>query len=392
MISKIWSTLWRPSAKYSLGALVFVGAIGGVIFWGGFNTFMEHTNSLEFCISCHEMRSTVYQEYKKSVHYSNASGVRAICSDCHVPKDWTNKLIRKIQASNEIYHKIAGSINTPEKFEAKRLQLARHVWESMEASDSRECRNCHSTHAMNFEKQRPKSAEVMQKGFKTGETCISCHKGIAHKLPDMSKGYLAKFEELIALSTKDNSGSDTLYTIVMMPFFMDKADASKGGKGNGRLLSLTELKVLERDGKFLKVRINGWQQDEVGRVIYALRGQRIFSAVLSKKVADEVTRDLTEVDPDTELTWHKVHLDVWVSNENLLNDQEKLWDYGSELFTASCSVCHSKPAPDHSLANQWIGILKAMKRFIVLDKEQYRFLQKYLQFHAKDTGGKDHHG
>ena len=392
MISRIWRTLWSPSARYSLGALIFVGAIGGIIFWGGFNTFMEYTNRMEFCISCHEMRSTVYEEYKKSVHYSNASGVRAICSDCHVPKDWTHKLIRKIQASNELYHKLAGSINTPEKFEAKRLQLARNVWKSMEANDSRECRNCHSSHAMNFEKQQSKSAEVMQKGFQEGETCISCHKGIAHKLPDMSKGYLVKFEELKTLSTHDNSARDTLHTIVMKPFFMDKADALKGGKGKGRLLSVTELKVLERDGKLLKVRVNGWQQDKVDRVIYAMRGQRIFSAVLSKKIIDKVVREKTEVDLDTELTWHKVNLDVWVSNENLIPNQEKLWEYGSELFTASCSVCHSLPAPDHSLANQWIGTLKAMKRFIVLDKEQYRFLQKYLQFHAKDTGGKSHHG
>lgn len=390
MIARIWNFIWSPSARVSLGVLVGLGVVIGIVFWGGFNTFMEYTNKMEFCISCHEMRSTVYEEYKQTVHYSNASGVQAICSDCHVPKDWTRKLVRKVKASGELYHKLIGSIDTREKFEAKRLHLARNVWREMEATDSIECRNCHSQQAMKFEHQKPKAAEIMKKGFANGETCISCHKGIAHKLPDMSKGYLLLFEDLKSLSTRDNSSDDTLYTIDTRPFFVDSSKAGSA-KGQGRLLGATEIKVLERDGELLKVRLDGWQQDKVDRVVYAMRGQRIFSAVLGKKAVANVVREKTEIDPDTELTWHKVHLDVWISNEHLVPDREKLWDYGAEMYNASCGVCHSLPPAGHSLANQWIGILKAMKRFIVLDKEQYRFLQKYLQFHAKDTGGA-HHG
>jgi len=184
VIKRLWNWFWRPNSKFGLGAILIVGGIGGVIFWGGFNTFMEYTNTLEFCISCHEMESTVYQEYKKSVHYKNASGVRVICSDCHVPKEWTPKLVRKIKASNELFHKILGTINTREKFEAKRLELAEHVWASMKETDSRECRNCHSYEAMDFHKQTRRGGEKMEKAFKKGETCIECHKGVAHKLPE----------------------------------------------------------------------------------------------------------------------------------------------------------------------------------------------------------------
>ena len=32
-------------------------------------------------------------------------------------------------------------------------------------------------------------------------------------------------------------------------------------------------------------------------------------------------------------------------------------------------------------------MLKSMERFMTLDKEQTRVLQKYLQLRAKDTGG-----
>ena len=163
----------------TLGASLFF-MIVGVIFWGGFNTSMEATNTLEFCISCHEMEENVYQEYKKTIHYTNRSGVRATCSDCHVPRPWIHKVVRKIQASNEIFHKVLGSIDTPEKFDAKRLKLAKNVWRAMKETDSRECRNCHNFDSMAPESQKKRSRKQHATAMVEGNTCIDCHKGIAH--------------------------------------------------------------------------------------------------------------------------------------------------------------------------------------------------------------------
>ena len=179
----LWAKLKRPSAKYSLLTLLGVGFITGIFFWGGFNTAMEATNTLEFCISCHEMRDTVYQEYKQTIHYSNRTGVRAVCSDCHVPNDWVHKMARKIQASQEVWGKIVGTIDTPEKFEAKRLELATHEWDRMKKAESRECRNCHSFDGMNVEKQKLRAAKMHKIAQDDKKTCIDCHKGIAHKKP-----------------------------------------------------------------------------------------------------------------------------------------------------------------------------------------------------------------
>ncbi|MDP3511768.1 MAG: NapC/NirT family cytochrome c [Sulfuritalea sp.] len=173
----------RPSAKYSLLSLLVVGFFSGIFFWGGFNTGMEATNTLEFCIGCHEMRDNVYVEYKKTIHYSNRTGVRAVCSDCHVPKDWTHKMIRKIQASKEVWGKITGVIDTPEKFAEHRLKMAESEWARMKASDSRECRNCHSFDAMDVEKQKLRGAKMHKIGIEEKKTCIDCHKGIAHTKP-----------------------------------------------------------------------------------------------------------------------------------------------------------------------------------------------------------------
>ena len=114
---------------------------------------MEITNTEQFCIACHEMRDNVYQEIQPTIHFTNRSGVRAICSDCHVPHDWTYKMARKMQASKEVWGWIFGTIDTREKFLAKRKELAGREWERMKANDSLECRNCHEFQAMDFTRQ-----------------------------------------------------------------------------------------------------------------------------------------------------------------------------------------------------------------------------------------------
>jgi len=179
----IKKVLCSPSSKYSLGAILVVGFFAGIIFWGGFNTAMEMTNTESFCISCHEMEENVYREYQNTIHYSNRTGVRATCPDCHVPKEWNHKIVRKIQASNELLHKALGTIDTPEKFEEKRLQLARNVWRAMKNTDSRECRNCHDFESMDYMAQGPRAVPLHITAQDNNMTCIDCHKGIAHSLP-----------------------------------------------------------------------------------------------------------------------------------------------------------------------------------------------------------------
>ena len=182
-----WSIASRPSTHLSLGFLAIGGFVCGVLFWGAFNTALELTNTEKFCTGCHEMRDNVYQELQRTIHFSNRSGVRATCPDCHVPHEWTDKIARKMQASKEVFAKIFGVISTRQKFLDHRLVLAEHEWARMKANDSLECRNCHSAVAMDFTKQTQRAANIHSKFLITKErTCIDCHKGIAHELPDMT--------------------------------------------------------------------------------------------------------------------------------------------------------------------------------------------------------------
>lgn len=175
--------LGQPSTKYSLLTLLLIGCLVGILGWSGFHTVLEATNTTEFCISCHEMNDTVYQEYKQTVHYANRTGVRAGCPDCHVSKALGLKLIAKVKASHDVWSTLTGSINTKEKFEAKRMAMAQSQWNQMKASDSRECRDCHHVDGMSLQKQRPAAQRKHASAQQEGKTCIDCHKGIAHLLP-----------------------------------------------------------------------------------------------------------------------------------------------------------------------------------------------------------------
>ena len=142
------------------------------------------TNTESFCISCHEMEQNVFQEYKKTIHYSNSTGLSASCPECHVPREWGRKVVRKVRATNELYHWVIGSIDTPEKFQSKRHELAKNVWESMRETDSRECRNCHDYSHMSLQQQTAMAKTTHELGVSLGQTCIDCHQGVAHSLPE----------------------------------------------------------------------------------------------------------------------------------------------------------------------------------------------------------------
>jgi cytochrome c-type protein NapC len=182
LLGRVWARVKRFGPWTAVGLFAL-----GIAFWGGFNWSLELTNTETFCISCHEMQENVFKEYQYTVHYSNRTGVRATCPDCHVPKEWRHKIVRKIQASNELWHHLLGTVNTPEKFNDKRLELARHEWERMKRTDSRECRNCHHFESMDYTEQGRRAVERHANGFAVGDTCIDCHKGIAHALPPIEQ-------------------------------------------------------------------------------------------------------------------------------------------------------------------------------------------------------------
>lgn len=189
-----WQRLWRvPRSRWLLG--IPLGAVLAVLFGAGglagFIGAIELSSTEAFCISCHEMGDNVYPEYQKTIHYSNRTGVRATCPECHVPKSWGPKIMRKIGATfNELPNHFLGKLDTKEKFEAERPRMAQWVWDAMKRTDSRECRNCHAIEHMDLAVQDKSAARKHSPEYlaKKPGTCIDCHKGIAHTLPEIAEG------------------------------------------------------------------------------------------------------------------------------------------------------------------------------------------------------------
>jgi len=164
---------------------LFVGVIiffSGFAAFGGVNTFFHYTNRMEFCVSCHSMQWN-FEEYKETVHYQNRSGVQATCADCHVPKEFFPKTWAKIRAAKDVYHEILGTVSTKEKFDEHRWAMASSVWERMEANGSRECRTCHDFNNMDLSSQSRMARKKHGTAPSEGQSCIDCHKGIAHVEP-----------------------------------------------------------------------------------------------------------------------------------------------------------------------------------------------------------------
>jgi nitrate/TMAO reductase-like tetraheme cytochrome c subunit len=179
--------LWqKPKSRLLLGIPLggLISFVLGTFALGGFNWAMEVTSETGFCLSCHEMEAFVYPEYQASAHYSNASGVRAECVDCHLPShNWFAKVGKKIYVSKDLVYHLTGKISTAQKFEAHRLEMAQREWNRLKANDSRECRSCHSFEAMDAEAQPRFAARRHTAAVSDGETCIDCHKGVTHALP-----------------------------------------------------------------------------------------------------------------------------------------------------------------------------------------------------------------
>jgi trimethylamine-N-oxide reductase cytochrome c-type subunit TorC len=373
----------KKKLKMGLSISVVLVLIGVVLSSVALHPALSTT---EFCVSCHEMEAPL-AEYQESSHYKSRTGVRAECSSCHIPEGMGPTLFAKIKALRHVYAHFRGTLDTAEKYEGARLRMAERVWDDMKAHDSRECRSCHKQDSIVFEEfESHNDAMRMSEGLEEGDTCIDCHKGMVHTTPDRSSGYKKRLEELIAESADPDINTDTVYPLETVYSY-----SSQAGSREGRILAATRLSVLDNHGQWLRVRVDGWQHDEVDAMIYELQGKRIFSAALDKAARGKPVIQSTMFDPDTGQTWHKVSFETWVTSDNMLQGKQKLWAYGKDLHGSTCGACHRAIAADEYLANQWIGIMKDMKRNIRhLSKEQYRFLQKYLQLNAKDVTRQDH--
>lgn len=381
----------RPSLRIGLGVLVTGGFIAGILSWQGFNTAMDYTNKEEFCLNCHTMHDNLLPELQKTVHWNNRTGVRARCPDCHVPHNFTDKLARKMQASREVLAQFTGQIDTREKFKEHRIVLAQREWARFAANGSRECRTCHDYKDMDFNKMRPTSQVAMRSAAARNQSCMDCHKGIAHQLPDLKGARNPAFDTLVSSASGQSvsTGKD-YFTVVPQDLFADAELKSKVGA----IEVASRVRMLEIKGDAQQVELTLWRKAKgYGRVWYSEFGLNITNAVLNKDVAQKpelVKVIASKEDPVTGLEWQQVQAKLWIKKGSLIDSVEPIWTIARASYTQSCSVCHRQPIESNHDANSWPGLFGGMVGFTSMDGDTSKVVLKYLQSHSSDFSKKPH--
>ena len=172
--------------------VIFIGGLMiGAAALATFDGVMYLTSTDEFCgSSCHEM-SVPLATLQQTGHYSNSHGVNVGCADCHIPSEFGPKMLRKIEASREVWGHFTGLIDTPGKYAAHQPAMRERELARMRANDSQECRNCHRVEQMDFAAQSRAVRRYHRAMESRGKTCVDCHADAGH--PDLADPVLADY-------------------------------------------------------------------------------------------------------------------------------------------------------------------------------------------------------
>jgi len=350
-----------------------LGIILGWLTLGGTAAVMHYTSNTEFCVACHTMKIP-YEEYEGSIHFSNAKGIRAECSDCHIPSDPIDFVITKIRASKDIYHEfVTGKINTEEKYENHRMAMAETVWAQMRENDSATCRSCHTFEAMDKYEQSEDAAKMHEYAQANNQTCINCHKGVAHFAPEPEMDSEA-FDNLMAFTKKTTPNAKVVYSAKTLEI----GDL-------GTINPTAKLEVLETNGTERKVQLHAYQMKGAEQVLYFGEGQRSIVAILTKQGQSAVKTDTFKTD-EYGNEWRQAVLTATI-DAPVLESLEPIWDYAKELDNVYCSTCHAKIEANHFTVNAWGPVAKGMGDRTDISAEDLELLTKYFQNHSKDVAG-----
>lgn len=352
-------------------------ALGGiaasiVIFFATF-TALKTTSTTDFCLSCHSMQIP-YEEYQGSVHFTNAKGIRAECSDCHIPNDTVSFLWAKIRATKDIYHHyVTGKIDTEDKFEQHREAMAKTVWQQFRANDSQTCRSCHSFEAMDRYQQSEQASNMHQYAIENQQTCIDCHKGVAHFAPEPELDSQA-YKNLITQATNTDTNASNLFSIGFIDIqplgTIHPAVAMHGNQ--------------YQQGK-RQITLSGYQMKGAEQVLYMGKGQRNIIATLSKQGQSALITGEFSSDAYNN-QWRTASLTTEIQDP-VLSSAEPIWQYAEQLDNVYCATCHAKIPSNHFSVNAWGPVAKGMGERTDISPLDLEILTKFFQNHAKDVIG-----
>lgn len=204
---RLWDALHDFFESPLNGALAIAGlvAVLGISFVAA-EELNIRANSTEFCISCHSMKAYVYEEFKKSKHYTNASGVRPQCGSCHVAKRFWHAVWEHTIGTHDLISEYSHDWTKPGTFEAKRTAMAEKARLEMLSEDSHTCRSCHVMEAIAPTRKRGERAhnDAVEKG---NTNCIACHYNLVHKEAALTPAFSHAIKEFSGSPNKELAAS-----------------------------------------------------------------------------------------------------------------------------------------------------------------------------------------
>ena len=129
------------------------------------------TGNADFCVSCHSMEPFVAANADNSHGGNNDYGIKATCTDCHLPHDNSANYLY-VKARTGIHDMWVENFGNPEDIDwlAKSEHREEFVYDSG-------CMTCHSEL-----EEATKDEEEHTKYFagETTSTCVTCHEEVGH--------------------------------------------------------------------------------------------------------------------------------------------------------------------------------------------------------------------
>lgn len=186
-----WQALHGFFANPLFGGLALLGVViaMGLSFVAA-EELNIRANSTQFCVFCHSMGAYVYEEFKKSKHFTNASGVRPECGQCHVAKRFWPAVWDHAMGTHDLIAEYSHDWTRTEVFEARRTRMAEKARLKMLGEDSHTCRECHKMEAIAPTRKRGERAHG--DAIKKGKTnCIACHYNLVHNEAPLTPAFSA---------------------------------------------------------------------------------------------------------------------------------------------------------------------------------------------------------
>jgi trimethylamine-N-oxide reductase (cytochrome c), cytochrome c-type subunit TorC len=401
------------TSRLATAGLLFVGLLCGLATWAGYEGVTAYVTTNEFCVSCHEMQGMA-DDYQHSIHFINPAGVRAQCADCHVPKPFLPRIVHMIGASRDVFGHLTGMIDTSAKLDAHRLDMAKSAWAEMTANGSLGCRSCHAFEAMDFARQRPQAAQAMHAPMPDGTSCITCHRGIAHRLAVVPVKLLSdvappsppavRVAPPPATSATPASvvpdpgtsagnavpGAGTPAPTVTLALSAPASPAPSGaaskafiGEATVPLAATpggTPFAVLDVSAPLTAVEI----RDGATRITARLwmKGDTASGVLFTAPDGFEIGRLDNAANAHAETAsngWVPVDLDGYVAAEAVVEQLDPIWDAAEQTYEFSCAGCHVLHPAEAYTPDKWDTEMTTMAKSAHLRPDDAMVLLKWLQ-------------